>query len=478
MSADNASQSWYTKYRPSKIDDYMGPAIKTVIKKRFKNRADMPHVIMIHGPRGTGKTTLARLITKYYLCENPHEDGIPCEECDTCQSINEILIDGKNAEVECPGVTEVDATVANGKDAIREIIEDAMQTPLYTEYKIVIFDECHMITPAAQNSLLKIVEDIPKHLVVIFASTNPEKVLQTIKSRCQMTIEVRKQSVSDLVHRLGQISEMENLTFSNEALEIIAKKGDRVPRECINLLEAIAKTYDKVVSLENVKEYVSDNGAENYIKYFEAANKSLSDIMTFIRELNNNDVKIQDFTNGLTRFVLDAIYIKNGIALDDFPPEYMKSIKQIFEIYTSDEFDILLQIIEYLNNNIRSDDDIKNELLLTTTAMRISKIDMITSDENNRYKQAIIENKESLAEHSKRLKADNKLAIEKLSSALGLQDINESFDDVKEVTMPHGLLNNVVIPTVPENDNKENNEDDNTENADMNVVGIDEFFNS
>ena len=325
---------------------------------------------------------------------------------------------------------------------------------------------------------MKIVEDIPKHLVVIFASTNPEKVLQTIKSRCQLIIEVRKQSVSDLVHRLGQISEMENLTFSNEALEIIAKKGDRVPRECINLLEAIAKTYDKVVSLENVKEYVSDNGAENYIRYFEAANKSLSDIMSFIRELNNNDVKIQDFTNGLTRFVLDAIYIKNGIALDDFPPEYMKSIKQIFEIYTSDEFDILLQIIEYLNNNIRSDDDIKNELLLTTTAMRISKIDMITSDENNRYKQAIIENKESLAEHSKRLKADNKLAIEKLSSALGLRDINESFDDVKEVTMPHGLLDNVVIPNVPENDNKENNDDDNTENADMNVVGIDEFFNS
>ena len=474
--SDNSSQSWYTKYRPSKMSDYIGPEIKHIVQKRFNKRENMPHVIMVHGNRGTGKTTLSRILTKYYLCKNPHEDGTPCEECETCQSINEILIDGKNAEIECPGVQEVDATTANGKEAIQNIVEDAMQPPLYTKYKIIIFDECHMITPAAQNSLLKIVEDIPQHLIVIFATTNPEKVLQTIKSRCQLILEAKKQSVKDLIHRLSQISEQENLQFSNEALEIIAKKGDRVPRECINLLESIAKTYDNVVNVDNVRDYINDSGSELYVKYFDAANKSLSDIMTFIRELNTNNVKIPDFTNGLTRFCLDAIYIKNGIGTEDYPPEYVELVKHIFDLYTPDEFDILLQILEYMNNNIRVDDDVKNELLLTTTAMRISKIDMITSDENNPYKQAIIENKESLVEHGKRLRADNKTAIEKLSSSLGLADINDNFEDVKEVNVPRGLLDNVDIPTVPSIDNNDETSDGNQNNGSEEVVPIDKFF--
>ena len=137
---DDIGRSWYTKYRPKTMEEYSGPTIKNIVAKRFNKRSNMPHVIMIYGNRGCGKTTFARIISKYYLCENPHEDGTPCEECEMCQAINEILISGESTQVECPGVTEIDATVMNGKDAIQEVLDDAIQAPIYTQYKVLIVD--------------------------------------------------------------------------------------------------------------------------------------------------------------------------------------------------------------------------------------------------------------------------------------------------------------------------------------------------
>ena len=228
--AEQIEKSWYTKYRPKTIEEYSGPRIRDIVSKRFTKRENMPHVMMVHGNRGCGKTTFARLISKYYLCSNLTEDG-PCEECEMCKSINEILIGGESSQVECPGVTELDATIMNGKEAIQNVLDDALQSPIYSDFKVLIVDECHMISQAGQNSMLKIIEDIPPHLIVIFATTNPEKVLQTIKSRCQLTLEVRKQSVKDMSNRLMYISEQEGLEVSKEALDIISRKGNRVPRD-------------------------------------------------------------------------------------------------------------------------------------------------------------------------------------------------------------------------------------------------------
>ena len=223
-------KSWYTKYRPVTMEDYSGPKIKDTINKRFKKRENFPHVIMMHGNRGCGKTTLCRILAKYYLCENFSEDG-PCEQCEMCTSINEILIGGESSQVECPGVTELDATIMRGVEAIQEVLDDALIAPIYGDFKVLIVDECHMISNAGQNSMLKIIEDIPPHLVVMFATTDPQKVLQTIKSRCQLTLEARKQSVSDMANRLMTIAQAERLTVSKEALEAIVRKKDRVPRE-------------------------------------------------------------------------------------------------------------------------------------------------------------------------------------------------------------------------------------------------------
>lgn len=455
-------KSWYTKYRPSKISEYLSPTIKNIVAKRFTKRSNMPHVIMIHGNRGCGKTTFARIISKYYLCENPHEDGTPCEECDMCTSINEILISGESSQVECPGVTEIDATVMNGKDAIQEVLDDAIQAPIYTQYKVLIVDEVHMVSNAAQNSMLKIIEDIPTHLIVIFATTNPEKVLQTIKSRCQLTLEARKQSVKDMAHRLMEISTLENLTTSKEALEVIARKGNRVPRECINLLEGIAKTYDGQVTIDNVKEHLGGVSSDLYLDYFKSANEGLANILLFNKRLRDNDVKLNDFVSGLMQFALDSMYIKHGISLEDYPLDYVKSVKELFEMYTSSDFDMLLQVLEYLSNNLTEEDTAKNELLLTTTAMRISKIELLANGLAKESGQAIVENKISLYEHSKNLKVDNDAVVEQMKIDVTPAEIKESFGDIRQVVGTAGLLDSVQLPdiqipiTVDEEPKKEN----------------------
>lgn len=455
--SDEIGKSWYTKYRPKTMEEYSGPAIKNIVAKRFAKRSNMPHVIMIYGNRGCGKTTFARIISKYYLCENPHEDGTPCEECEMCQSINEILISGESTQVECPGVVELDATIMNGKDAIQEVLEDAVQAPIYSQYKVLIIDEVHMVSNAGQNSMLKIIEDIPPHLVVIFATTNPEKVLQTIKSRCQLTLEARKQSVSDMTNRLMQISKLEGLEVSKEALDVISRRGNRVPRECINLLENIAKTYDGKVTLDNVKEQLGGVSSELYMDYFRAANKSLSDILVFIKNLSINDVKISDFVTGLIQFVMESMYIKHGISLDDYPPDYIKSVKELFDMYNSSDFDMLLQIIENLLNKLTDDDSSKNELLLTTTAMRISKIDLLANGLSKESENAIVENKVSLYEHSKKLKVNNENVVEQMKVDVTPADIKDTFDNISQVVNTAGILKGVQLPDIDiqENDKKE-----------------------
>lgn len=418
--------AWYRKYRPSTIEDYIGDDIRRIVNSRFTDKDKLPQVALVYGTRGCGKTTFARIISKYYLCESS-EDGHPCEQCEICRTINDVLIAGEIG-VEVPGVVEIDATIANGKDAIQDIIEDAILEPMYTRYKVLIVDEAHMITPQAQNSLLKVIEDIPKHLVVIFATTDPEKVLGTIKSRCQVRLNVRKKTVDEMADRLLYISKKEGLTTSLEALRIIAKKADRVPRESINLLESIAKTYGNVVTIENVRESTGDVAVEIYMDYFKAANESLEDILNFNQRIKELDIAPKDFISGLTRFVIDCMYIRHGIQLDDYPKEFVKKAKDLFKMYTSNEFDTLLQVIEHASKMIVTDDDARNELVIINTALRIGKIGLLAegglSDE---VSQADKENKKSIREYKANIERERR----------ALEDRVTSFEPTKEKVAEH-----------------------------------------
>lgn len=424
--------SWSTKHRSRTLEDYCGDEIKNLVRNRFSKLENRPHCIYIKGPRGTGKTTIARIMSKYYHCENPKEDGTPCEECEMCQQINDILIAG-DASIECPGVIEVDATTTNTKEKIQDIIDEAMIPPIYTSFKIIIFDECHMISKEAQNSLLKTIEDIPSHLVCIFCTTNDEKVLATIKSRMQVKILAKKQNLKQFVKRLEQISVMERLTISREALEVIVRKEDRIPRECINALENVAKTYNYKVDMDTIREYYGGDTSEIYVEFFKAATTSLADVMLVLKKIQERFPSYQEFVTGLYTFVIDSLYIKHGIDIDDYTTEYIKTIKAIFDIYTTNEFDMLLQIMEHLSLSMALDNDKKNEILLINTALRIGKVGILANGLTEEQHEMVEENKLSLEEHSKRVKKDNVEITEKLRMELNLTDLAENLGNVEKV---------------------------------------------
>lgn len=427
-----ADLAWSRKYRPSSFDDYMGDNVKNTIVNRLKDRNNIPNTIMLYGTRGTGKTSMARLIAKEIHCMNP-VDGHSCGECDMCKEIDE-YITSTEAGVECFGITEVNAASTTGKSDIGEIMEDALQAPMYPlEYKILILDECHQLSTAAQNSLLKIIEEPPSYLIFILCTTDPQKVLDTIHSRMQLKIEVRKKSIDEIVSKLTYIAEKEGIVTSPQALQVIAKKGDRVPRECINKLETVAKQNGNVVDLQGIQTVLGEIDTEVYLQYFKSANTSLEEIMLFNKKLKEKDISPKDFTSGLIRFTLDACYIKHGVALDEFSMEFVKQAKELFKMYTSSEFDVLLQIIEQASKAVSGDDEVKGELIITTTAIRIGKIGLLAQGLGGEQGQAEKENSVSLRNYQKWLEEDAQRKPKLVTTEATKSALHDKFRDLVEV---------------------------------------------
>lgn len=401
--ADTASNiAWIRKYRPSSFEDYMGDNVKNLIMNRFKDPDDMPQTIMLHGTRGTGKTSMARLLSKEIHCQHK-VDGHACGQCEMCRQITE-YIESSEAGIDCPGIIEIDAATTTGKNDINDIIEDALIPGVWpVTKKVLILDECHMLSVSAQNSLLKVIEEPPEHLTFILCTTDPEKVIGTIHSRMQLKIEVKKKTVDELAKRLMEIAKLEQVgDVSMEALRIIAKKADRIPREAINLLETVAKNFGNV-TVDNVLKALDDVGNQVYLKFFQASNDSLEAILMFNSYLHQKDIEVQKFVSGLCRFVLDCMYIKYGISLDDYDLEFVASAKQVFDIYSSNDLDTMLQVVESAARQMTTDGN-RNELVLTTTALRIGKIKLLAMGLNKEESSATMENRKSLAAYQEQLK--------------------------------------------------------------------------
>ena len=337
--------SWFKKYRPRTFAEYAGDFADGAVK-RFSDSEKRPQVTLLYGQYGCGKTTAARLLAGYYLCESLKEDGTPCGECDGCRQLLALIEDGED-DTASESIQEINGSSVNRIEDIRRLINDSMLTlPTFSQYKVFIFDECHRITPEAQNALLKILEDVPSHLAVIFATTEKEKLLPTVVSRCQLTVEVRRQTLKSMTDILENIAKQEGLIVERRALQLIAKKGGRIPRDCINLLEDIAATYDSRVTTENVLERTGETDTKVYFKFIEAAHKGLLDTLTFVSDFSQGDVSYPKFVSGLSRFVLDAVYVRMGISAEDFDAAYLKTLKELFKRYKLNEFGELLRLVD------------------------------------------------------------------------------------------------------------------------------------
>lgn len=219
----------YRKYRPQTFEEVVGQQYVTKILKNTIDRNMTSHAYLFSGPRGTGKTTIAKLIAKLLNCESPIND-IPCEKCPSCIAFNE-----KNH----PDIIEMDAASNNGVDEIREIRNKVTLMPSISKYKVYIIDEVHMLSIGAFNALLKTLEEPPQHVIFILATTELYKVPATIISRCQC-FNFEKISEEDIIKKLKYIVEKENIKVEEEVLNLIAKYSDGGLRDAINLLDKLA----------------------------------------------------------------------------------------------------------------------------------------------------------------------------------------------------------------------------------------------
>ena len=230
----------YRKYRPKSFEDFVGQdEIAKIIKNEILNDK-ISHAYLFSGPRGTGKTSTAKIIARMINCHNLATDGIPCGKCESCINFN------NNSDI-----VEIDAASNNGVDEIRELRDKVNLVPTSGKYKIYIIDEVHMLTTQAFNALLKTLEEPPAHVIFILATTEFHKIPITVVSRCQK-FQFLKFSIEEIISKLQYIVDNENINVSNDVLYEIARLSDGGLRDAINMLDQLSSFSDGELTINVV----------------------------------------------------------------------------------------------------------------------------------------------------------------------------------------------------------------------------------
>ncbi len=342
-------ETLYRKYRPKLFSEIVGQEHVVRTLKNALTMGKLGHAYLFTGPRGTGKTTLARLLAKAANCEK--RDGAePCGTCSNCLLIEE----GRSFDI-----IEIDAATHTGVDHIRELRETVTTPPATGAYKVYIIDEVHMLSIGAWNALLKTIEEPPAHVIFIFATTAIRKVPETIQSRCQR-FDLSRFPVDQIVGKLARIAKQEQLDIEDGALRLIALAAEGGMRDAESLLTQVATLEESPITEEDAASILgltSQARLEGFALFL--ANRDLPGALGYIGMLSANGENFIPFTGALLRYFRVLLLASidpaaAGADLASFTTEQKKTILTLAARFTPAETVAMIELFQTAENNLKS----------------------------------------------------------------------------------------------------------------------------
>ncbi|MCR4606021.1 MAG: DNA polymerase III subunit gamma/tau [Eubacterium sp.] len=365
-----AYQALYRKYRPKDFSDVRG---QDAIVKTLKNQISSGHVghaYLFTGTRGTGKTTVAKIFAKALNCENPGENG-PCCQCSRCMSIE----DGSSMNV-----VEIDGASNNKVEDIRQIIDEIQYSPADGGRKIYIIDEVHMVTPQAFNALLKTLEEPPEYMTFILATTDPQKVLPTILSRCQR-YDFKRIPMEVMIDRMKELLEKEGIEAEDRALNYIARTADGALRDALSLLEeCISYYFGEKLTFDKV---LAALGAVDQTAFHELTSSIIkADVEKVVDTTEQITIQGKDylqFARSYVWYLRNLLIVKTAkdvTGLIDMSEENIDTLKGFAEELETEQIIRYIHVVSSLITELRSATD--RRVIFEVAMIRLSKPQMQT----------------------------------------------------------------------------------------------------
>lgn len=338
----------YRKFRPDNFYDVKGQEhIVTTLKNQIK-AGRIGHAYLFTGTRGTGKTTVAKLLAKVVNCENP-VDGNPCNECRMCKGI---------AAQTSMNVIEIDAASNNGVDNVREIVEEVRYSPTEGKYKVYIIDEVHMLSAGAFNALLKTIEEPPSYVIFILATTEVHKIPVTILSRCQR-YDFKRITIDTIARRLADLMQEENIEAEEKALRYVARVADGSMRDALSLLDQCISFYlGKKLTYDNVLEVLGAVDTSVFARLLGfIRGQEVSSCIKLLEEIESNGRELGQFTIDFIWYLRNLLLVKTTEDVSDMvieiSTENLALLQQ--EAKSIDEMTLIryIRIFSELSNQIR-----------------------------------------------------------------------------------------------------------------------------